>query len=130
MVDQDRRLLGVIAGHHIMDAYNRELMKRDMVMGIGGGVEASASHEIMLGEGYRMAQVPAPPIFAGRSLKDLELRGRYGIAVLLIRRPAEKEVQQRFEVVPGPDTIVQENDVLVAVGTQEALNELRRLGRR
>lgn len=129
VVAQDRRLLGVIAGHHIMDAYNRELMKRDMVMGIGGGVEASASHEIMLGEGYRMAQVAAPPIFAGRSLKDLELRGRYGIAVLLIRRPAEKEAQQRFEVVPGPDTIVQENDVLVAVGTQEALNELRRLGR-
>ncbi|MEJ2217004.1 MAG: chloride channel protein [Gemmatimonadota bacterium] len=127
VVDAEERLLGIVAGHHILDAYNRELMKRDMVMGIGGGVEASASHEIMLGDGYRMAQIAAPPGFVGNSLRELELRGRYGIAVLLIRRPAKTGAKQVFEVVPGPDTVIEENDDLVVVGTREALDELRGL---
>ncbi|HKJ91832.1 MAG TPA: chloride channel protein, partial [Longimicrobiales bacterium] len=127
VVDHEHRLMGIVAGHHLLDAYNRELMKRDMVMGIGGGFEASANHEIMLGDGYRMAQIHAPARFAGNSLRELELRGRYGIAVLLIRRPADTGDRQRFEVVPGPDTVVEKDDDLVVVGTREALDELRRL---
>jgi CBS domain-containing protein len=122
------RLLGFVASHHLLEAYNRELMRRDMVRSISGSLEATAAYEIMLGDGYRMAQVEAPRAFAGRSLKELDLRARDGIAVLLIRRPADEEGGFHTEVVPGPDTVVEAGDSLVVVGVGEALERLSRRG--
>jgi Trk K+ transport system NAD-binding subunit len=120
----DHHLLGFVASHHLLEAYNRELMRRDMVRSISGSLEASATYEIMLGDGYRMAQIEAPAPFVGQSLKEMDLRATHGIAVLLIRRPAGEDGRFHTEVVPGPDTVVLEGDSLVVVGQGDALQRL------
>jgi len=125
---KENRLLGFVASHHLLEAYNRELMRRDMVRSISGSLEATAAYEIVLGDGYRMAQVEAPHAFVGHTLKELDLRARDGIAVLLIRRPTDQEGGFRTEVVPGPDTIVEKGDSLVVVGLGEAVQRLGRRG--
>ncbi|NIQ57322.1 MAG: CBS domain-containing protein, partial [Gammaproteobacteria bacterium] len=50
---RDGRLVGVVASYHLLAAYNRELLKRDMVTSIGSGLEAAAAHDVGLGQGYR-----------------------------------------------------------------------------
>jgi trk system potassium uptake protein TrkA len=83
----------------------------------------------MLGDGYSMAQVEAPKHFVGHSLKDLDLRARDGIAVLLVRRSSSEDGKPHTEVMPGPDTRIEEGDSLVVVGMAEALVRLRQRSR-
>lgn len=120
------RLLGYVASHHLLDAYNRELMRRDVVNSIGSGLEAAKAYEIVLGDGYRMAQLEAPGPFVGHSLKELDLRARSGVAVLFIRRRVGQDGKHQREVMPGPDTVIEAGDDLVVVGQAEDLERVRR----
>ena len=125
----NHRLLGFVASHHLLEAYNREIMRRDAVRSISGSLEDTASYEVMLGDGYSMAQIEAPIQFVGHSLKDLDLRARDGIAVLLVRRRSSEDGKPHTEVMPGPDTRIEEGDSLVVVGMAEALVRLRQQSR-
>jgi CBS domain-containing protein len=120
------RLLGFVASHHLLEAYNGELMRRDVVNSIGSGLEAAGSSQIVLGDGYSMTQLEAPPELVGRSLKELDLRARMGIEVLLIHRKAGKDGKHRKALVPGPDTVMETGDALVVLGRAP---DLERLGK-
>ena len=73
VVSPEGQLLGVVRNRHLLEAYNRELMKRDMVSGLGSSLAATATDEVPLGEDYRMADLDAPgeflidriPVYAG-----------------------------------------------------------------
>jgi trk system potassium uptake protein TrkA len=55
---------------------------------------------------------------AGRTLGELDLRGKYGISVLLIRRDGQ------LLISPGAETPLQIGDVLVIVGENRQLTKL------
>jgi CBS domain-containing protein len=125
VVDRETgELVGVVPAHELMSAYDRELRRQHLMASVGGGLEAEAGYEVALGGGYRMAQKAAPPDLVGHTLRELELRSRHDITVLLIRRAPPNPGGRPFEVVPGPDTVVEEGDALVVVGTREALAAL------
>ena len=77
------RLLGVVSRRHLVEAYNRELMKRDLLSGFSAGVAATEAGEVSLGEGYRMTEIEAPGEFVGRSIRELDVRSRFDVHVLL-----------------------------------------------
>ena len=50
---------------------------------------------------------------------DSQLRSRYGVTVMAIRKPSgEKKVN------PSPDTIIEANDILVLIGERESLEKV------
>ncbi|MFQ5747651.1 MAG: chloride channel protein [Gemmatimonadota bacterium] len=120
-------LVGVISRRHLIEAYNRELLKRDMVAGIGGDIAASSQQEITVGEDYRMAEIETPGSFVGRSIREIGIRQRYGVEVLLLRRAGGPGDDAPVELVPGVDTILQRGDRLVVLGHRDELNRLRSL---
>jgi len=120
-------LLGVISRGHLIDAYNQELLKRDMVAAIAGDIAASAKEEVMVGEDYRLAELDAPGAFVGRGIGELEVRQRYSVEVLLVRRPSATARDSAVEFVPGIDTVIQRGDRIVVLGTSAALSRLRAL---
>ncbi|NLG69609.1 MAG: TrkA family potassium uptake protein [Firmicutes bacterium] len=71
--------------------------------------------------GYSVVEVMARERFVGRSLRDLDLRAKYGINILAIRRG------DRVLPVPSPDTVIQPGDILLAMGEDERLEELEAL---
>ncbi|MEW6045791.1 MAG: TrkA family potassium uptake protein [Bacillota bacterium] len=71
--------------------------------------------------GYRIVEVVAKEPFVGRTLKTLDFRAKYGINILAIRRGSE------VIAAPGADTVIERNDVLVAMGEDERLEELEAL---
>jgi trk system potassium uptake protein len=74
--------------------------------------------EIQLSTDYSILEMAAPHGFLGRSLKDLELRQRFGLSVLAIRR------KDRIIVSPNADQVVDEGDILVTLGQPEKLEGL------
>lgn len=71
-----------------------------------------------LAPGVSIVEVVARPDFVGKSLQQLNLRARYGISILAIRRA------DKINLGPGADDVVQEGDILVAMGHNRALEAL------
>jgi len=72
--------------------------------------------------------MPAPESFAGKTMKDLDVRRKYKVTVVAIRRTtrqtAEDGTQQTQHVVltvPMPETVIESGDVLLLIGKNEAI---------
>jgi trk system potassium uptake protein TrkA len=75
---------------------------------------------------YSIVDVPAPADFAGKSLKDIGLRSRFGLTTIAIkRRDAGGGLQTN--IAPGPDDVVQDGDVLSLLGSNQRLGQLDRM---
>jgi trk system potassium uptake protein TrkA len=67
---------------------------------------------------FSIEELSIPGAMAGRTLGQLDLKARYGVNVLLIRRDSQ------LMISPTPDTKLQAGDVLVVVGENRQLNRL------
>ncbi|MBW3539755.1 MAG: TrkA family potassium uptake protein [Planctomycetes bacterium] len=86
---------------------------------------------IPLAEDYTLLEMHAPAAFHGKTLKDLALRAKYGVNLVAIKRPVETvegDLVQTGAVtsVPGPDDVIQREDLLVIVGSNKSLAKLPR----
>lgn len=121
--DATRRLVGTLNRTDVLELYNREVLHRDII-GIKLAREDSSDREVVgLPSEYRVEVVPVPPSFGGRSLAELDLRGRYGIHVLAIKHPARRGVGRNE--LPDPAAILRSAQRLVIVGRHEDLARLR-----
>jgi len=69
-------------------------------------------------EGYSVEQIPAPPEFVGKTLREIGLPRRYNLQVIALRESRDPDSKLR---VPGGDSIVREEDQLVLLGSNESL---------
>jgi trk system potassium uptake protein TrkA len=77
---------------------------------------------------FSIVDVPAPNEFAGKTLRDIGLRSRFGLTTIAIKRPSKsKGGQPDVNIAPGPDDVVQEGDVLSLLGGNERLGHLDRM---
>ncbi|MBI3975107.1 MAG: TrkA family potassium uptake protein [Armatimonadetes bacterium] len=73
---------------------------------------------IELSPDYTIEEVNVPARLDGRTLGELELRTKFGVNVLLIRRDSQ------LLISPATDVRLQTGDVLVVVGENRQLNRL------
>lgn len=73
--------------------------------------------------GYSLQEMPTPDEFAGKTLMELELPKRYGVAVVAIHDVLADELH----VVPRADYLLKDSDTLMVVGNDDALAALSRL---
>ena len=66
--------------------------------------------------------VPGGSTLAGKTLREAQVRDTTGAMVLAIR-----DGDGEFATNPGPDTVLSEGDVLIAIGTEEQLEQLVQL---
>lgn len=74
-------------------------------------------------KGSAIAEVQVTSDLAGRSLRELDLRNRSNITVLLIRKPESTE-----ETVPKPDAVLEKGDTLTVFGSRDNIVELFKKG--
>jgi len=86
---------------------------------------------VELSEGHGLVQIQAPAAWQGRTLAEIDLRKKYEVNLVAIKRPVKKQTPQGEEVVeeqvldlPMPHTTIREGDILVLVGTTESLSAL------
>ena len=74
---------------------------------------------IELSDQYGIAEVQLPESWAGKSLRELNIRVKYGVNIIAIRENG------KINVVPAVDEALQAGCVLVAVGANEKLTRLK-----
>lgn len=78
--------------------------------------------------GYSLARVKAPASFDGKTVMDLQLRQKYGVNLVAIKRDehSKKKKAESAKIinVPMPSTVVHENDILMVAGSDADLAKL------
>ena len=82
--------------------------------------------QIEFHEGYSIVEFTLPASWVGKSLAEIEVRAKYGLHVVAVRRLVAGEDDRRI-VVPGPSEPMQEGDVLILMGKDEQLAALSKL---
>ncbi|MBN2369778.1 MAG: TrkA family potassium uptake protein [Vicinamibacteria bacterium] len=76
---------------------------------------------IPLAKDYRVMDIAAPASFHGKSLVSLQMRSRFGLFVIAIKR----HNGSTFVFLPGPDHVIEPADVLVTIGREEDILRMR-----
>jgi trk system potassium uptake protein TrkA len=76
-------------------------------------------------------KINVPPAFAGKTLGKLNLRARFGVNVVAIHRRVEidgksgrETVERVVSNIPGADTVLEIDDILVVIGETENLDKV------
>lgn len=80
---------------------------------------------ISLSGNYSIIEIPAPAIFVGRSLKEIDLRAKHGLTLIAIKRADGGKTTTT--VSPPADEIIHSGDTLSLVGANTSLLALERL---
>jgi CIC family chloride channel protein len=120
-----RELLGTISHRDILELYNREILHRD-VLGIKlVHRDTRGTDFVDLPEQYRVELIPVSAAMAGHSLAELDLRGRFSVHVLAIKRPGRRSAGENE--LPDPRSILASRDRLIVVGRDEDVDALQNI---
>lgn len=96
--------------------------ERDMGIRVAHNLCSSSILDyIELSPDFSIAEIVTPNDWVGSSLKELDLRVRFGINVVAIKRDND------INVSPTANEIITEGDIIVAIGGTPELNSIERL---
>jgi len=75
---------------------------------------------IELSDEYSIAELSVPVKLAGQTLREVNLRAKYGFSAVAIRK------QNQVIIAPSADDILETGDVMVVIGTLEQINNFER----
>jgi trk system potassium uptake protein TrkA len=103
------------------------LPEREMAVRVAHGLALpNVIDYIELSKDYSMVEIPAPRQFIGRTLKQLELRPRWGLTLIAIKRKGSGG-SEVTSVAPPADEVILEGDVLSLLGANERVEQLGKL---
>ena len=74
--------------------------------------------QLPVGTKHSVIEFQTPPSFAGRTLHETDLRARWGVTLMAVKRDAG------VIVAPPTDFVFDRNDILIAIGTNEQTEAL------
>jgi len=125
--DDSSRIIGSVARKDVIDSYNRELMRRNLSQELTSSVKLLETVQTVdFFDDYVMAELPVPPSFVGKSIKDVNLRARFGVQILMIRRRVENKNYQ--QIVPSPNEVFRADDKLILMGKKKEIETVKHVG--
>jgi predicted transcriptional regulator len=124
---ESRQLIGRVSRRDIINLYNREILKQGSLglkfiqSKLPG--QASTENHVDLPEGVEISVLPLTKEMEGHTVKTLDIRAVYGVTIVAINRRGDRGV--RKAVIPDPDEVFRKGDMLVLIGTGEALGGLK-----
>lgn len=89
--------------------------------------------QIPLASNHSLAEIRSPRQIVGKKLGELDIRRRYGINVIAIKKrvpvitpEGETGFQEQINDLPGPEDIIEQDDILVVVGKDEDIERMVR----
>lgn len=112
MSTQHARILERIGAHHVV------LPEREMGKRIGRLLVGSLTDYYELESGFGIGRMAASASFSGKTLTELNLRGRYGVTVVAVKHAGGASFEDA-----RPETVLGKGDQLVITGSTERLQK-------
>lgn len=94
--------------------------EQDMGIRIANSLmSGSIVEHIQLSPEYSIVEIVSLPKWNGKTIRELDMRANYGINTIAIER------DKKITITPGPDFLLQQNDILVVVGANDKIQELQ-----
>jgi CIC family chloride channel protein len=121
-----RKIIGFIWRKEILDEYHRVIERRDITSNLASSITMKEEvPQVHFLEGYAINEITPPKSFIGKSIRELNIRARYGVDVLSIKTIEKRG--EKIKAIPNPDYIIQEDDLLVIAGEIKSINVLKLL---
>lgn len=100
--------------------------ERDMAIRVAHSlVRPGIVEQLELSPEYSIIEIAAPETLVGKALKESELRSRYEVNLIAIKRGGDSLTG--WNVNPLPTDIIRKGDLLVLVGSNKALEQFEKL---
>ncbi len=73
--------------------------------------------------GIDIQEIAPPEKFIGKSLKDLDLRNKYGVQVIAIK----EIIPEKTTIIPKSDFVIKDSDILILMGEQKHLSRINKI---
>lgn len=98
---------------------------RDSAHRLARAVTDHGAFDILeLSEGVSLAEIDVPAFCRGKTLAQVDLRKKYGVTVLCLRRAGASPRRPRTLVVPGPNDGIQDDDRLIVFGAVKDIDAI------
>lgn len=98
--------------------------ERESAIALGYRLSANGLiNYIRLGPGFSIQEMAVPPVWVGKSLRELELRVRHHVQIIALR----DMLHDQWFPAPDPDRPLTESDTLVISGREDDLTEVAEL---
>ncbi len=124
-VVDDGFLVGSILAKDVIQQYNSEMFKREMASSMATSMENAKGFTPMPGiSGLSLAEIEVPAMFIGCSCSELNLRNRFGVTLLLVKRQKVNDSQISSRV-PDASYVFESDDVMLVMGNPTKLIQLQ-----
>jgi trk system potassium uptake protein TrkA len=88
---------------------------------------------ISISEDQALAEFRIPESFIGKSLSELDLRKKYNVNIITVRRTRTdiddmgNPMRKEFVFTPKPDEALKVDDILVVLGAEKDIEKLKEL---
>jgi len=111
------------------------LPEEEMAVRLAGSLlTPNIIEHIPLSPGHSIVEVKAPGSFWGNTIGDLDIRKKYKVEVIALKKYVVSKLdnketvdESRTRVVPSADEMINSGDALVVIGKNEDIEKMRRL---
>jgi len=110
----------------LQDAYMRESQTRELSSNLASSIiMKTPNQQVHFWDGYSVIEMVPPKSFLNKSIRELNIRANYGVAVLSIKTNENGFV--KVSAIPNPDHLIKEEDILVIAGENKYISVLKNL---
>lgn len=107
--------------------------ERDMAVRVGNMLALkNAVDYLPIGEEYSIIEVPAPKSFVGKSLKQLQVRARFGCQVIGLKtlrpgaNPADlSEKSHKVTIAPAAEDVIAPGSAMIVIGKHDDIEKIQ-----
>ncbi len=120
------RISGMIWMKDIQYAYQKEIEARDITSNLASRIMMKdEAPQVRFMEGYSISEIAPPKSFVGKSIRELDIRVKYGVDVLSIKTKKGKE--EKIKAIPNPEYVITDYDTLIIAGEIKNINYISNL---
>lgn len=128
VVDQEgsNKITGMVWMKDIQYAYQKGIEARDITSNLASRIMMKdESPQVRFMEGYSISEIAPPKSFIGKSIRDLDIRVKYGVDVLSVK--TKKGREEKIKAIPNPEYVITDDDTLIIAGEIKNINYISNL---
>jgi len=121
-----KKIIGMLWRKDIQDSYQKEINRIELTHNLASSISMKEdATNIHFMEGYSLAEIKVPKSFVNKSIKEINIRAKYGVDVLSIK--SNQKSGLNINAIPNPDYIFEDIDTIVIAGEIKRINRLKTL---